>query len=232
MPFSEPGSPDRPELIIIGAGGAGAEAVWVARDMIASGLGSFGIAGFVDDSVAPGTSVEGFPVLGATAGVLAGRSSGNTVLHCAIGNNAVRARVTSAFEAAGFRFLTLVHPSVVIAPSATVGSGCYIAPLVMVGPSARIGNHVLINAHVSVGHHSVIEDCAQLSPGCRVNGHVRIGSRALVAANASIIPGITVEADAIVGANSAVIRTVRSGDTVIGVPAKVVFAGNRKGTTS
>jgi len=212
------------KLIIVGAGGAGVEALWVARRMNAAAVSPlWSIMGMVDDNPQLiGREVDGVAVLGTAAQTLKQRSGEALTFHCAVGNNRQRQRVAELFEAQGWTVATLVDPSAIIADTAVVGAGTYIGPYSIVAPHARVGRHVLINTHVGVGHHAVIADYAQLCPGVRVNGGCRVDTGAFLGSNATVHPGQTIGEGATIGANSFVIRSVKPRFSMLGVPARIV----------
>lgn len=211
------------DLLIVGAGGAGVEALWVARRQHAAGQAQWNVLGFVDDNPAmTGRIVEGLSVLG-TSGAVIDRLRGSRVaFHCAIGNNRQRQKLAGAWEAAGFFGATLIDPSVICAETAVVGAGSFVGPQSVVAPHAQVGRHVLINSHVGVGHHAVIGDFAQLCPGVRVNGGCKVDTTAFLGSNAVVHPGLSIGEGASVGAGSFVIRSVKPRHSVLGVPARIV----------
>jgi sugar O-acyltransferase (sialic acid O-acetyltransferase NeuD family) len=216
------------DLIIVGAGGVGIEALWVAEAMNRARPAdqpSWRIVGFCDDNPGRcGEEVQGWRVLGTSQQVadqLGGGSAG-CHFHCAVGQNKHRRRLAEFFEARGFIPATLIHPSAVVAASAEIGAGSYIGPLTVVPPLAKVGRHVLINTSVSIGHHSVIGDFAQICPGARINGGCRIDTGAFIGSNASVHPGLSIGEGAIVGANSFVVRSVKPHFSMLGVPARIV----------
>jgi sugar O-acyltransferase (sialic acid O-acetyltransferase NeuD family) len=205
-------------LIIIGAGGAGLEALWVARR-----VGDWRVLGFADDAASlAGKSFDSLPVLGTLTEVIAQTREQEVWFHCAIGNNLVRKRVVSRCEEVGLRPATLIDPSAIISPSATIGIGSYVAPFSFVGPEAAIGKYVLINVGASVGHHSRLSDFGQVCPGARISGNVVLGEGAFVGSNGVITPGIEVGAWATIAAASLAARSVPAHCTAIGVPAKTL----------
>jgi acetyltransferase-like isoleucine patch superfamily enzyme len=90
-----------------------------------------------------------------------------------------------------------------------------------------VGNHVQINLDCTIGHDVELDDYATLAPGVHVSGYVSIGRRAYIGTGATIINGtadrrLTIACDAVVGAGACVTRSVESGVTVVGVPAKPI----------
>jgi maltose O-acetyltransferase len=65
-------------------------------------------------------------------------------------------------------------------------------------------------------------DAAQRSGGLESARAITIGARACLGGGAIVLPGVEIGRDAIVGAGSVVTRSVASGVTVAGNPAKVI----------
>lgn len=212
------------KIIIVGAGGAGSEAIWVARRMNdAAPAPLWDLVGVVDDNPQlVGKSVEGLPVLGTVAQILKQSDPSVHHFHCAIGRNQQRQRVAELFHSQSWRGAALVDPAAIVADTAEVGEGSYIGPYSIVAPHAQVGRHVLINTHVGVGHHAVVGDFAQLCPGVRVNGGCRVDKATFLGSNATVQPGLSIGEGAVIGANSFVIRSVKPRFSMMGVPARIV----------
>lgn len=115
-----------------------------------------------------------------------------------------------------------VHPSAVVAETATVAEGAVILAGATVNPLARIGRHVVLNTRSVVEHDADIADFAVISPGAIVCGGVRVGPGAFVGAGATVLTGVSIGADAVVGAGAVALRDVPAGVTVVGNPARAV----------
>lgn len=219
---------DKKKLIIVGAGGFGCEALWVSLEMNKqSSTASWDILGFcVEYPKRRGGEIMGFRILGTPEDVLSQFGS-DIYFHCAIGDNQARSRVAERLEGYGWKAATLIHPSVVIAPETEVLDGSYVGAGSILAPFACIGRHVLINTCVGIGHHSLLEDYCQISPGARVNGFCHVMKFAYIGSNASLEPGVIVGENAKVGANSYVVKSVKNDVTVIGIPARTIQRGSR-----
>src|SRR5215831_21243757 len=118
----------RPQpLVIIGAGGIGLEALWVVQD-INRNLSEpiWEPIGFADDNPQrTGEICGGLQVLGTTAEVLK-KVGEKARYHIGVGDNAQRARLATLLEKAGVGGATLVHPTVVVASTASIAEGCYV----------------------------------------------------------------------------------------------------------
>jgi sugar O-acyltransferase (sialic acid O-acetyltransferase NeuD family) len=207
---------DSGRILIVGAGGFGREVLIWARDAWPDGASR--IRGFLAESqigeTVPGTSLEvlgnprTFPVDSDDAYILA------------IGVPVVRRHVAELLQGRGARFLTLVHPTAVVAPSASMGEGVVLCPYSVVSDSTRVGRFALINYHASLGHDSSIGDFAVLSPYATLGGGAAAEDDVFLGLHASIAPGRRVGAGTKVSANSAVLSDVPSRSIVWGVPGR------------
>ncbi|MCW7505669.1 serine O-acetyltransferase [Leptospira paudalimensis] len=112
------------------------------------------------------------------------------------------------------RFLTGIdiHPGAKIAPGVFIDHGAG----VVIGETAIIGSGSLIFQGVTLGG-------TGKETGKR---HPTIGKNVVIGAGAKILGNITVEDHVRVGAGSVVMRNVPAGCTVVGIPGKVVKAGD------
>jgi sugar O-acyltransferase (sialic acid O-acetyltransferase NeuD family) len=208
-----------PALVVYGAGGFAREVAWLAESCADSGP----VGAMIDDDPARhGSLVNGIPVYGLDQARAAFPSARMTI---GIGAPRLREAVAARASAAGFQFVTLIHPRVERSRWIEVGEGVVICVGNILTTNIRIGRHVQINLDCTVGHDVVLGDFVTLAPGVNVSGRVRIGARAYIGTNASIINGdadapLVIGDDAVVGAAACVTRNVAPGTTVVGVPAK------------
>lgn len=137
----------------------------------------------------------------------------------------IRLSLSEMLKAEGLSCLSVVHPTACIAPNAIVGEGCQIHAGAIIGPEVRIGRQCIVNTKASIDHECVIEDGVEISPGATLCGLVHVAVNGWVCAGATILPRCNIGADSIVGAGSVVTEDVRSGVTVVGVPALRILRG-------
>ncbi|WP_458095438.1 acetyltransferase [Roseomonas sp. WA12] len=212
----DPSSPDRPRVVIIGAGG---HAKVVIEALRAAG---FPMPLGLIDPHPPAAEVLGLPVLGGDELLERLRAEGAAAAVVALGGNALRQRVGDRLAALGYALPAVLHPAVQLSPSATVEEGAVIMARACLGPDARIGALAIVNTNAVVEHDNILGPAAHIAPGCALAGNVTVGERALVGVGSAVRPGITIGADAVVGAGSAVVRDVPPGARVGGAPAKVL----------
>lgn len=120
----------------------------------------------------------------------------------------------------GRSLATFIHPSAVIARSATIEAGCVIFPLVVVGARSRVGRGTIVNRGALIGHHSSIGEFGFVGPGANIAGNVVIGSGVHIAIGAIVRDAVTIGDDAILGVGAVAVADVAAGVTVIGIPAR------------
>lgn len=202
-------------LILLGAGGHAREtyALILAAGMVDR------FAGFAEDDAPTGKSLYGHPVYNTEE--LAHRDPAGIALCAAIGSPG-RRRLVEYFEAKGFVFETLWHPSAQRGPQVEVGRGSMVAANTVLVADLKIGNHVVLNVGSIVSHDSSVGDFTTISPGSCLNGGVHVGADVFVGTGAVLIPGVSVGDRAVIGAGACVTHDVEPGTTVAGVPAKVI----------
>lgn len=114
------------------------------------------------------------------------------------------------------RFFTGIE----IHPGATIGKRFFIdhGMGVVIGETAEIGDNVTL-------YHGVTLGGTTWSKGKR---HPTLGDNVVVGAGAKILGPLTVGDGAAVGSNAVVVRDVPPGNTVVGIPARVVDHGKPK----
>ncbi|MBM9591337.1 serine O-acetyltransferase [Leptospira sp. 201903075] len=112
------------------------------------------------------------------------------------------------------RFLTGID----IHPGAKIAAGVFIdhGSGVVIGETAIVGSGSLIFQGVTLGG-------TGKETGKR---HPTIGKNVVIGAGAKVLGNITIEDHVRVGAGSVVMRNVPAGSTVVGIPGKVVKAGD------
>ena len=205
--------PDCHRILIVGAGGFGREVRCWIRDAW-PGEGAV-FTGFLDADASRG-GAHG-PVVGDPASYQPMPGDG---LLLGIGIPGVRRRLAETLAALGGRFLTLVHPTAVVAPSAVIGEGAIVCPHGIVSAEAVLGRCVLLNYHASVAHDAAVGDYGVLAPYATLAGFARVGADVFLGLHASVGPGRQVGDRSKVSANSCALADVPADTLVYGVPGR------------
>ena len=210
------------DIMVVGAGGFGREAVWTL-ERINAVAPTWRVIGFADDDPAKAHgSLEGYPLLGTVA--QASRDYPGAHVLIAVGDNATREKIYRSLR--GHDFPVIIDPSAEVAPTVEIRHGTFIGPKAVVSVGAELGKFVIVNARAGVGHDSKLGDFSQVCPGATLSGHTTLGDHAFVATNASTVPGITIGARAKVAAGTPVYGNLADDATLspFGVLKKAVCA--------
>jgi acetyltransferase EpsM len=119
----------------------------------------------------------------------------------------------------GRQLATLIHPSAVVSPSASIEPGCVVSPLVVVGARSRIGEGTVLNRGALIGHHTEIGRYSTIGPGANVAGKVVLGEQVYVGAGAVVRDHLRIGDRAVIGMGAVVVKDVPADVTVVGIPA-------------
>jgi UDP-perosamine 4-acetyltransferase len=138
-----------------------------------------------------------------------------------VGDTRPRRQVFERFKARGFRFMTLVHPGAIVAPSAVLGEGAQVMAGAVVQPEAAVGANTIVNTRAVVDHHCTVGAHCHIASGATLASAVAVGDGAHVGAGATVIQLIKIGSGALIGAGAAVVRDVPPDAVAMGVPARI-----------
>jgi sugar O-acyltransferase (sialic acid O-acetyltransferase NeuD family) len=200
------------DLILVAASGLAREAMEAIRAQ-----GKYTIVGIADDNPGlKGHIIHGVPVVGGL-NVLA--TSDAAVLLC-VGKGSVRQRIAGHLGFDESRYATVIHPSVHVPSSCTVGSGSIVLAGCVLTASVLVGQHVVLMPNVTLTHDDVIGDFATLCASVTLGGSVQVEAAAYVGMAASVRENCRIGSDATIGMGAVVVNDVPAGQTWLGVPAR------------
>lgn len=177
----------------------------------------FVIKGFIDDNL---HALDGFdqypPIIGKISEYV---PEGNDIFTFSIGGEARRKCVENLINR-GAGFINLIHKTARIGTNVKLGSGNIIAAFTSLGADCTIGNYNMIQSYTVIGHDAVIGDFNRIDTHVTCVGGIEIKNETTIHTSVVINHKVVVEDKAKVGACSFVIRKVKEGTTVLGVPAK------------
>lgn len=74
----------------------------------------------------------------------------------ALGNYQVKRRIVDEIKAKGGKFITLIHPTAIIAKTATIGEGNILDPFTIIGPNVKLGDFNLLTSQSIISHDSIV----------------------------------------------------------------------------
>ena len=208
------------DIVIIGASGHGKE-VALLIEQINLNQPSWNIVGFIDDrESAMAESCLGYPVLSSVLDFVKNPTTNNVVV--AIGDPRIRRRVVKTLKVTGCTYPSLVHPSVFVHRTNSIGVGVVIFQGAQVMIDVKLGNHVHLNTQSSVSHESVLSDYATISPGVHVSGNVKLHSGVFLGTGTQVAPGLEIGEGAVVGAGATVVANIEENVVAVGSPARAI----------
>jgi acetyltransferase EpsM len=204
------------KIVVIGRGGHSK----VVSEMILSNQEN-DIVGFLDDKYSEVRVSEDTycgPISSAKELL---KNSPNIKVVIAIGDNKTRQSIVERLKFSDEQYVSIIHKSAVISPTAKIGYGSVIMPNSVINADSIIGNHAIINTGSVVEHDSIVGDFSHVCPCVTLTGTVQIGEGANVGAGSTIIPNISIGEWAVIGAGATVITDIPSHVTAIGTPAKI-----------
>lgn len=203
-------------LVIIGARGFGREIFNLATDCIAAGA-DFAIKGYLDDKSDALQGYKNYPPI--LSSVEDYEVQPEDVFVCALGDVRYKRMYAEKILAKGGRFISLIHPSLQQWQNTTWGEGCIALRNVVVSCDVTIGNFVTLMDNCIIGHDARIGDWSSVGASTMMAGFSSIGSMVTLHPHVELLPHKSVADNATVGAGSVVLRNVKEGITVFGVPA-------------
>ena len=74
----------------------------------------------------------------------------------AVGNSKVKRNIAECIKSKGGNFISLIHPTAIIAASAIIGEGNIIYPSCVIGPNVKINDFNLFTSQSAISHDTVI----------------------------------------------------------------------------
>lgn len=204
-------------VVIIGASGHGK----VVADIIRCSGDE--VLGFLDDDTTLPNTFIGLPLLGTVDSYKAYDAE----FVIAIGNEKIRERITKKLVVTWY---TAIHPSAVIAESASIGEGSVVMANAVINPGSVVGKHCIINSSAVVEHDNRISDFVHVSVGAKLAGNVKIGKGTWIGIGATVSNNVNICGGCMIGAGAVVIKHIDEPGTYVGFPVwRIEMTKNNSG---
>lgn len=207
------------QLVIIGASGFAREMFDLANTCYGHDP-DFHIKGFLSDGPSNIEEMGYPPVLSKVAEY---EIQPDDVFFCAIGKVSDRKKTVEIIQAKGGRFINLIHPTAIISPSVSLGTGVGIKAFCVLAADVTVEDFSFLQSSVIMGHDVHIGRFCQINSFAFFAGFARVHDLCTINAGAKLIQNTVVEEGAVVGVGSVVLKKVKKGTTVFGMPAKTIM---------
>lgn len=211
------------QVAIFGSSGCGRGVMPLARLQFLASEEPFDLV-FVDDKPIA-KSLNGQEVM--TYADWIGRAATSRYVNIAIANSRVRERLAQRCEVDGVNFFEVRAVNVVQLDDVRIGEGAILCPFVTLTSNILIGKHFHANIYSYVEHDCIIGDYVTFGPAVKCNGNVWIEDHVYIGAGAVIKQGtpdnpLIIGSGAVIGMGAVVTKSVPSGMTVVGNPARPI----------
>ena len=181
--------------------------------------------GFAYDEEPIGTDINGFPVLSRVADVYKKYKDDKEVKFIfQLYDIQSMQKTIDLKDSLGIpleRYCTFIHPSCMIARSASIGIGTVILAHSVVNPKAKVGQFNSFMSGVTIGHDAVVGNYNLVATQAIV-ANIVMGDRNFIGINTTTNNKITIGDDCMIGMASNVVKDIPSGTKCFGNPTKVV----------
>ncbi|WP_127019354.1 acetyltransferase [Flagellimonas beolgyonensis] len=189
------------------------------------------VLGFYDDNKSKhGNYINSVPVLGNIDFNKIDVENNNFVV--AIGDNAIRSHISKIIVEKGGFLPNLIHPSVIISESATLGQGCVLHANSFIWTNVNISDFTIISVNANIAHHTTIKTGCFISTGANIGANITIESKSFIGIGAIVMTGVKlIGKSSVIGAGAVIIKDVPDYAVVVGNPGKVIKTVNHHNLT-
>lgn len=208
------------DILIVGAGGFGREVYHWAKDTYPKD--AYNIKGYIAKNT---DTVEGRLVLPVLGDEMTYTIKENDRFLLAIGKAGIKKDIVLRLKEKGAQFISLIHPTAIVADSAKIGEGVILCPFVTICDRVILEDFVMMNIYASCGHDVRVGKYSILSPYATVNGEAILEEDVFLGSHSTVRLGKRIGQKSKVSANSSVMQDVPERALVAGVPgvATVIY---------
>jgi len=186
---------------------------------------SLTIKGFIDSYKSVGEIIDGYEILGDLEQLpdfIQKLDIKGIVV--AIGDNYSRksAYLKIRERHPDLEFVSIIHPSAILASGASIGEGTVIMANVVINANAKVGKLCILNTSSILGHDSFINDFSSLASSASVAGNVQVGFCSAICLDASVIQNVIIGNNTVIGAKSLVLKSIGDLKKAYGNPITII----------
>jgi sugar O-acyltransferase (sialic acid O-acetyltransferase NeuD family) len=211
-------------IAVIGAGGFAREVAWLIRDINANEP-SYNFQGFTLSDMSKKGIHDSSELLLGDFDWIEKNIGSIDALAIGVGTPVVREKIAIEAQA---RFPTiewppLLHPTANLdRSSCVIEKGIILCAGVIATVNVTFGSFCAVNLACTIAHEACIGAYSVLNPTTNISGGVKLGKSVLVGTGAQILPYLQIGDGSTVGAGAVVTRDVPGGETVFGIPARLL----------
>lgn len=137
-----------------------------------------------------------------------------------VGEPSARKALYEKLEKENIAFATLIDPTAIVSPSASIGKGSIIFEYALVHCNVKVGKNNLIQPYVVLGHGSVAGNHCVFSAHFSPGGNCIFGDCVFCGMQSSIKEKLVVGSNAVISMGACVFQNVAADSVVIGNPAR------------
>ncbi len=138
-----------------------------------------------------------------------------------IKSTAVRVKLTNMLEKIGFIMPSIVDPTAIISPFASIGDGAFVGAGAIINSRSIIGKCSIVNSGAIIEHECILGDFSHAAPRSVLCGQVKVGNNSHIGASSVIRQGLNIGSDTIIGIGSVVTKDLPDGVVSFGNPCKI-----------
>ncbi len=212
------------KVIILGGLGNGSVIAGAICDAHKRGSHEYEFAGYLNDRIGKGESIEEFPVLGTLHEVNKFIDAGYHFINTIYRIDGQETRIT-LFRDLGIprtSLATFIHPTAYIAPKVLINAGAVIMPNASISTGVKIGCCSLVMPGATVGHNSVVGDFCHLAAQSCISSFVNISEGVHVGLNATVRENVSIGKYSALGMGSVLLKNIPDNEIWAGNPAKFI----------
>ena len=146
----------------------------------------------------------------------------------ALGEPNLRKTIYKRLKDLDFKFATIIDPTSIISPTASISEGVVIYPMSIIASSSHIGVNSVVNTHSTVGHDITIGSHTVISSHVTIGGNSTLGNEVYIGLGAQTKEKLSIGDGSIIGMGSILFRDLDKNIIAMGNPARPMKRNNDK----